>query len=369
MSKHIVIAAGGTGGHLFPAQALVTQLSKQLPDAKFLFMAKGLSTNSRFNATLYDHVDVSSAPVNASLKGLLNALLQIPKGIWQSIRALRRFKADIVIGFGSFHSFPVLCAARLLGIPIVLHEANRIPGKVNRLFSRYAAWTAIYFPDTAAYIKGKVYKSDIPLRAQFSEAERPDRHEALQFYGLSDEATTVLVFGGSLGAQRLNELAAKSLCLLQGKQKLQVLHFTGSFQASQEVRQEYSKAKISAVVRDFESEMQYAWAAADLCLSRSGASTIAEQMTFGVPAIFIPYPFAADAHQDKNAEYISNCIGGAECYKEKELEPPKLAEAIERLLTLRNLSKMKEALSLAKPAMQGIHFSDLVVQYLQESKR
>lgn len=369
MSQRIVIAAGGTGGHLFPAQALSAELKAKIPDVQLLFVAKGLADNPRFNATSYDCVDIASAPIKKDLKSLIRASWQIPKGIFQSLRALRRFAPDVVVGFGSFHTFPVLAAAYLLGIPIVLHEANRIPGKVNRLFSRFAAWTGVYFPDTAHILKGKSKKTDIPLRPQFNASLRPDRHSGLQFYGLSEEAVTVLVFGGSLGAKKLNELAARSLCLLKDKKKLQVLHFTGSFSASQEVREFYRQAKISAVVRDFESEMQYAWAAADLCLSRSGACTIAEQMTFAVPALFIPYPFATDDHQEKNARFVADCIGGAECLKEKDLAPDHLAQAIDRLLSQESLGKMKHSLGVAQKAMQGNRFSDLVVAYLEERKR
>ena len=369
MSQRIVIAAGGTGGHLFPAQALCVELKAKLPELQLLFVAKGLADNPRFNSNLYDCVDISSSVIKSDFKTLLRAAWQISKGIWQSLRALRRFSPDLVVGFGSFHTFPVLTAAYLLGIPIVLHEANRIPGKVNRLFSKVAAWTGIYFPDTAKVLKGKSKKTDIPLRPQFHSGMRPDRHSGLAFYGLSVEAVTVLVFGGSLGAKKLNELAAKSLCLLKEKKKLQVLHFTGSFSASQEVRNAYQKAKLSAVVRDFESEMQYAWAAADLCLSRSGACTIAEQMTYGVPALFIPYPFAADDHQEKNALYVAECIGGAECLKEKGLEPDHLADALDRLLSQDSLGKMKHSLGAAQKAMQGNRFSDLLVEYLEESQK
>lgn len=369
MSSRIVIAAGGTGGHLFPAQSLAQEIKAKIPDCSLIFLAKGLADNPRFNREAYTSIDVAAAPVSLQFRVLMKALWMIPKGILQSLIALRRLAPDVVIGFGSFHTFPVLTAAFLLGIPIILHEANRMPGKVNRLFSRVAAWTGVYFPDTAKHLSGKVQKTDIPLRPQFYEPNRPDRYTGLNFYGLSQDATTILVFGGSLGAKKLNELAAKSICKLKAKKALQVLHFTGSFQASQEVRREYAAHKINHVVRDFESEMQYAWAAADLCLSRSGASTIAEQVTFGVPAVFIPYPFATDAHQDRNAEYVVNEIGGAMSFTEKGLEPSELASALDRLLIDAQLEKMHEALQSAKEAMQGMRFSDLIVQFLEEKKR
>ncbi len=366
MSKRIVIAAGGTGGHLFPAQSLAAQLISSTPENKILFVAKGLSTNARFNSTLYQHKDISGGPIKANIKTVILSSWRIFKGICQSVVALRAFKPDVVIGFGSYHSFPVLCAARLLGVSIVLHEANSIPGKVNRIFSPYAAWTGVFFPDSASHLKGKTQNTDIPLRKQFLGVSRPDRKSALSYYGLQDTLQTVLVFGGSLGAKKLNDLAAKSICALSEKVKLQVLHFTGSADSSHVVRALYNSANITAVVRDFEHEMQYAWAAADLCLCRSGASTIAESVSFGVPAVFIPYPFATDAHQDKNAEYVTQNIGGSEWYKEAALDVNSLAEVIDRLLLAPQQSKMKQALEIACQKMQQKQFADLVAEYLKE---
>lgn len=366
MSKRVVIAAGGTGGHLFPAQSLAAQLIASSCDTKILFVAKGLSTNRRFNSALYQYKDISSGPITANLKTLVLSSWSILKGIFQSIAALRKFKPDVVIGFGSYHSFPVLCAARILGISIVLHEANSVPGKVNRIFSPYAAWTGVFFPEAAKYLKGKTQTTDLPLRKQFLPPSRPDRKSALEYYGLQDTEQTVLVFGGSLGAKKLNDLAAYSICLLKKKIDLQVLHFTGSADSSQAVRAVYDAAKITAVVRDFEHEMQYAWAAADLCLCRSGASTIAEAVSFGVPAIFVPYPFATDAHQDKNAEYVTQNIGGSVWFHEASLNVESLAEAIDRLLLQPRHNAMKEALAKACQNMQQNQFSDFVVEYLKE---
>ena len=365
MSKRVVIAAGGTGGHLFPAQSLACTLLGQMNKCDVLFVAKGLSSNARFNPELYSHKDVASGPINLKLKTLLLSPWSILKGIVQSVKVLRQFKADVVIGFGSYHSFPVLCAARLLNIPIVLHEANSVPGKVNRIFSPYAVWTGVFFPDSSKHLKGDIKKTDIPLRKQFSQALRPSRQEALSFYGLKEGVMTVLVFGGSLGAKKLNELAAAGIILASAKTKLQVLHFTGSADATEKVKQCYENAGIVAIVREFEPQMQYAWAAADVCLSRSGASTIAEAVAFTVPSILIPYPFAADKHQDKNAEYVATTIGGAEWYHESKLEASLIAGAIERLVSQPQHAKMKEALHQASINLKASHFSDLVIEFLE----
>lgn len=366
MSKQIVIAAGGTGGHLFPAQSLAQELLERLPGSSVTFMAKGLAYNARFERSLYPFKDIASGPI--APKKVVFSAFSILKGICQSVKALKKAKPDVVIGFGSYHSFPVLCAAFMLGIPIVLHEANSVPGKVNRLFSSVAAWTGVFFPNAGKFLKGKVLQTDIPLRAKFANNSRPSRKLALEYYGLSNDVPTLLVFGGSLGAKKLNEMAAKSICLLNEQKvqiSLQVLHFTGNAEATKMMAQAYSSANIRAEVRDFEYEMQYAWASADVCLCRAGASTVAEALSFTVPAVFIPYPQASDAHQDTNAEYVASDIGGAIWYKESDLKAPELASAIHRLLSQPAHGEMKKALHQASQNMQTRRFVDLVIQYLE----
>lgn len=359
MSSRIVLSAGGTGGHLFPAQSLASELS----DCQLLFIATGLSQNPRFDRTKYAYVDVASGTI--TLKKLLSSSLSIAKGIFQSIRALRAFKPDLVIGFGSYHTFPVVVAARLLGIPIVLHEANSVPGKVNRILSPYAAWSGVFFPDAAKYLKGEVQKTDLPLRKQFLASFRPQKDAAIRHYGLEGNRQTVLVFGGSLGAKKVNELAAKSICSLSN---VQVLHFTGSKEASSEVAALYKEANIPAVVREFEQEMQYAWAAADVCIARSGASTIAEAITCNVPSIFIPYPQAADNHQEKNAEYLAKTLNAAVYYREESLHASTLTGAIESLLAQDMQRTLKTALAAANTSLDAVRFSDLIRTFLGEKR-
>ncbi len=359
MSANIVIAAGGTGGHLFPAQSLAKELSESY---EVTFMAKGLTTNPRFNKEHYQFSDIASGPITP--KKLIPSSLSILKGIWQSIKALKALKADLVIGFGSYHSFPVLVAAKMLGIPIVLHEANSVPGKVNRIFSPYAAFTGVFFPDAAKFLKGKYEVTDIPLREQFLAALRPTRAMGLEHYGLQDGVFTILIFGGSQGAKVLNDIARGAIQLVPN---VQVLHFTGSSEATARAKEAYKGANIHAVVQDFEKEMQYAWAACDLCISRSGASTIAEAIAFSVPSIYIPYPFSTDAHQDKNAQYVAS-EGGAIWFNEKDLTATMLADAIKSLLSDEKRDKMKAALSSAYERMNARHFSDLVANFLQERR-
>jgi len=344
----VVITAGGTGGHLFPAQNTARELKEHIKGLEVVFMAKGLNTNSRFRREEFRYYDIPSGPITP--KKLLFSTASILYGVIKSIKLLRKLKPAVVVGFGSYHSFPVLVAAKLLGIDIILHEANSIPGKVNKLFSPYAVWTGVFFPDAALHLKGKVVQTDIPLRK-----ERSTRKEALAHYGLPEDCFTILVFGGSLGASRLNELAHDAITRLQ--KRVQVLHFTGS----SEERLTY-ESRVRAHVAPFEHNMHYAWAAADLAITRAGASTVAESIAFGVPSIFIPYPQSADGHQDKNAAFVVEQIGGAVAFQEKGLSCKMIADAIEKM----DLIQMKKALTAA--CMQKIHFTDLVAHYVKGKK-
>lgn len=321
MPKTIVLAAGGTAGHLFPAQKVATDLTERL-SCTTLFAAKGLSTNPRFDKNRFTGVDVEAGP--ASLKGIFANI----RGIKQSVALLKKTRPDLVIGFGSYHSFPVLVAALLCRVPVILHEANRQPGRVNRLLSRFAAFTAVFFPDTP--LSGMRVVADIPLRCPVETA--PSRDEALQHYGLCN-LPTVLVFGGSLGAEKVNDLACKSVCLLAEKMPLQVLHFTGNAASAEDIQKRYRQAGVTGVVRDFEHEMSCAWMAADLVVCRSGASTVAEQLAFSVPALFIPYPQAADLHQDANAAYVQDVVGAAKLLKQSLLCEHALRNHIEEALS------------------------------------
>jgi UDP-N-acetylglucosamine--N-acetylmuramyl-(pentapeptide) pyrophosphoryl-undecaprenol N-acetylglucosamine transferase len=343
MSKHVVIAAGGTGGHLFPAQALASELS----NCCITFMAKGLSNNPRYYKQ-YPSYDITASGIS------LRACIDIPKGIFQSIKILRSLKPDLVVGFGSFHTFPVLAASAILRIPYILHEANRQPGKVNRLLAPFAALCGIYFPDTK--LKGKLVKTDIPLRAGF--LSKPSKEQALFRYGLKPGVKTVLVFGGSLGAKNLNRLAARALT--EVNEPIQVIHFTGNPESKDEVQSYYHTAKITAFVAEFESEMTYAWSACDLVICRAGASTIAEQLSYAVPAIYIPYPQAADKHQDHNAAFVAKEIKGASMFQERDLTPALFAHEIAKLLQPEMQKRYSENLVSQQSFMQGVSFFSVV---------
>ncbi len=323
--KRIVIAAGGTGGHIFPALSLAHQCKNQ--EIPHLFIGGKLSSNSFFDNQTFPYCEVSCS--RPSFKSPLFPL-KIMRGAWQSIGAMRTFKPDLIVAFGSYYTLPVLIAARALKIPYIIHEQNSIPGRVNRLFAKGARLTAIHFPEAAKLLAGKSVEVAMPLRPDFYK--RWDRQNAKKAYGFDETKPVLLVFGGSQGAEGINRLFYLSADQLK---RFQVLHFTGGEEWKNKLTTRYQENGVKAVVVVFEKEMSKAWGAADLVVSRAGAASIAEQIACEVPGILIPYPYAMDQHQNFNADYLVR-IGGAIKLIESEANVDSLLESIDTILSNRN---------------------------------
>jgi len=306
MKKKIIFTAGGTGGHLFPAQATASELSS----CEILFVAGSLSKNRYFDPKRFAYVDISTATFS------LSNPLQVVKGGWrilrgvlETLRIFKKFRPDLVVGFGSFFTLPVLIAACIKKIPIVLHEQNASPGKVNRLFSRFSCVTAISFPESSKSLKGPVLETLFPLRRK-----PPNRENR---FGLGFQKPILLIFGGSQGAAKLNEI------FLQGADSFsdfQILHFTGNETGALQAKKTYEDLNIAHYVKPFEPDIHLAMELADVVICRSGASTIAELIEFEKPALLIPFPFATEDHQVKNAKHFTQVIGGGEMCLEKDLD-------------------------------------------------
>lgn len=331
MSKRILIAAGGSGGHLYPAMGTAVKLLESQPELEVLFAAGGLASNPFFDREAFAWQSISAAPlVKLAPWKFINNCRIIAKGILQSRKLLSSFKPDLVIGFGSYHTFPVLSAARLQKYPIVLHEQNSKPGKVIRLFSKYALMTGIYFPSASRSLKGKSMLLNMPLRDGFSR-KTCCKEEACSYFGINSKKLTLLVFGGSQGAQYINQEVTK-LLIKVGSSNIQVLHLAGNDSEARMVTDLYAKSDLKAVVKPLEKRMDYAWRAADLAIVRAGAGTIAEQIEFEVPAIFIPYPHAADGHQECNADFVVENVGGGWKWCENQWQPDSFSSTLQLLL-------------------------------------
>jgi UDP-N-acetylglucosamine--N-acetylmuramyl-(pentapeptide) pyrophosphoryl-undecaprenol N-acetylglucosamine transferase len=340
--KKVVFAAGGTGGHLFPAQALAQQLLKT-QDIELLFAAAKLSDNAYFDKTKFAFKDIqSTTPFRGSLLKAFTSIRTILKGIRESMQLLDQQKPDIVVGFGSFHSFPVLCAAVLKRIPIVLFESNAIPGKVVRLFSKQALFTGIFFAEAKKHLKGETIEVEIPkkeLHAQ-STISKSEARCALQ---LEPDRLTLLVFGGSQGAKKINSHILELVPLLhQQNLPFQLIHCTGNKETAETVTQLCKSLNIPCHAKEFEPRMDIAWSAADIAICRAGAMTLSELLHYEVPGILVPYPFAADQHQLKNALFVEKEVGGAVHLSEENLTGGLLNETVLLLSSsdAQNLKKM-----------------------------
>ena len=325
--KKILFAAGGTGGHLFPAQALAELIQRQNHRLHLLFAGAGLSQSAYFDRSKFSFREIQSSSFFCgkwlqrfrSIGGLL-------KGVLQSIKLLTQESPDLIIGFGSHHAFPILCAAVFKRIPLVLFESNAIPGKVIRLFSKSALFTAIHFPETVRYLKGKTVAVDIPsLKLRNTTSPR----EARRHFQLDSERFTLLVFGGSQGAKGINQHLIELIPRLVRKGvDFQLIHLTGNDETTAETQALCRQYSIPSYIRKFETQMDLAWSAADLALCRAGAATLSELIYFETPGLLIPYPYAADQHQLKNAQFVAKTIGGVRVFYEKSFALEELEKAI-----------------------------------------
>ena len=351
-ARKVVIGAGGTGGHVFPAQALAKQLQEK--GYTVLFMGKGLSTNKYFSRDVFSNVSIDSAtPFQKGLFQKLLSLMSLGKGIWQAFQKLREFRPQLVVGFGSFHSFPVLAAAALLRIPISLFESNSVPGKVNRFFSRYSLFCGVQFPGATKWLKGTCHEVTMPFWKEKQKSE--GKKQASEYFSLEPDLFTVLVFGGSQGAAFINPIIAETLKQFHVEHSpLQVIHMTGSEASSRTIQKYYQEQGLRSHVKPFEKNMHLAWAHADMVICRAGAATISEMIEFEVPAIFIPYPAATDGHQLKNALFLTEEVKGSLYLEEKMLTPNELLG----LLKTCNVEEMKSALRAFKQRKQKMQLID-----------
>ena len=350
--KRLLITTGGTAGHVYPAIALAEQLKALRPDIECFFAGGNLGDNRHFKGQEYACYSVSSATFSPrQFWKVPFALGKIGAGLYRSRALIQKYKPDLVVGFGSFYTLPVLLAARLAGIPYILHEANCRPGKVNRLLAAKAEAVGVHFPDTP--MKGSVVEVGMPVRFRKGETLRK---EALQYFGLEEGPPVILIFGGSQGANSLNRIFASG-------RKYQVIHLTGKDETA--LADLYRKAGIPACVKAFETRMDYAWELADAVIGRSGASTVAEIIEFEVPALLIPFPRAAENHQEHNARFISDAIGGGITLPEREMSDVVLTEAVDSLLDRRE--EMREKIREYKKGINRPDLAQLVTGRLDQA--
>lgn len=370
VSKKIVFAAGGTGGHLFPAQALASQLMEENASIDLFFAGARLNVNPYFDKGKFRFYDVASTtPYHGSFLKIFKSAAILIKGVLESYQLLSKEKPALIVGFGSFHAFPVLCAAVIKRIPLVLFESNAIPGKVIRLFSKKAEFTGIYFSDVKDYLKGRTVDVDIPTKST-NCSKILSKQGARAGLNLDPNLTTLLVFGGSQGAKGINKNILGMLPLLkEEKLPFQLIHLTGCDEITTEVTQLCALLNIPCYVKKFEKQMDIVWRAADLAICRSGAMTLSELLYHEVPAILIPYPAASDQHQLKNALFLEKKVGGAIHKIESTLTPQSLAQVVLPLAATgsEKRSEMQKAMRRFKEQQKKSNLGRLIKEILERT--
>lgn len=335
MGKRIVIMAGGTGGHVFPALAVAQWLIDQGWQVSWLGTQKGLESRVvPENGIDIDWLSVSGVR-GKGLPAKIMAVFRLLQACVQALKILRKRKPDVVLGMGGFVAGPGGLMAKLLGIPLVIHEQNRIPGTTNRLLARFANQVLEAFPDSFSQ-KVAAHCTGNPLRKHFLTAveqlEKPFRAEV-----------RVLVVGGSQGAQVLNETVPLAVCELQQADlalpKVLIKHQTGAAMHAS-VAEQYQSLGINADVQAFIDDMVAAYQWADLIICRAGAMTVSEVAAMGVPAIFVPLANAIDDHQTANARFLTD-VGAGLLLKQSDLNSISLADTI--TAALKHLTAMSYA--------------------------
>jgi len=344
--KHIVIAGGGTGGHLFPGIAIAEAFIKRNPENRVIF----ISTGKPFEVSVLEEKIFPLKTITVEGikgRGIVNQIIsvsKIPKGLLESMLILKAFRPHLVVGVGSYSAGPVVLGAWLIGIKIVLHEQNILPGITNRILSYLADRIYVSFKDTQANFD--------PKKICFTG--NPVRNEILCFAMEESEISgsvqgklfTILVIGGSQGAHSINMAIVDALKFLKEKDSFFFIHQTGAAD-EEEVKDAYRKEGISSSVKSFFNNMGQQYGYADLIICRAGATTVAELTAIGKGALLIPYPFAADNHQALNAKTLSDA-GAAEIIFQKDLNGRLLARKIEHYASnhraLNNMALMAKKL-------------------------
>lgn len=345
----LVITGGGTGGHTSPAVAVYEELLKRDPRLHVLWLGRAGAIEHRICAKL--NIPFRSLPVEGwPRKRSLRRIVVAAKLGWSIARAwlyLRNFAPDVVFGVGGYVSLPAMLVAPRMGIPTVLHEQNRLLGVTNRLAARRAARVFLSFDQTVGdFPRDRAVVVGNPVRASFLNP--PPREDACREFGLDPTVPVVLVSGGSQGAASINNAVAAALPLFR-ENELQLIWMTGQNDVAR-ARAAAQSARIPVQVHPFIDSMATACAAADLVVSRAGASTTAELAVLRKPSILVPFPHATDNHQEHNARGFADA-GAAVMLLDSELSGDKLAALVRELLgDPRRLSTMRAAAAtLAKP--------------------
>jgi UDP-N-acetylglucosamine--N-acetylmuramyl-(pentapeptide) pyrophosphoryl-undecaprenol N-acetylglucosamine transferase len=363
----IVIAGGGTGGHLFPGIAIAEEFRMRYPDSEVTF----IGTEHGIEATIVPmagypirYIDAKGF-VGKSLREKISAGIQMVFSVRDARRLLRRLKPDAIIGVGGYASFGPVLAGALLSIPSIIAEQNSMPGFANRVLGKIVDAVCLTYHESISFFPmGKTFVTGNPIRSGIVSG---DRNNAYGLFGLDRSKFTVTIVGGSSGARNINNAACGAFPHLHTlREELQFLHQTGKGD-SESVRGAYRKWGLKGTTAAFIHQMAEAYAVADLVVARAGATTLAELTAIGKPMILIPYPYAAARHQDLNAMKLSE-MGAARVILDHDLNGEILAKHIRELYSDKEMRTEMERASRAigKPdAAQRV--ADIVTSILKKN--
>ncbi len=323
----VVITGGGTGGHLFPALAVHDALRARRPEASALFVGVAGGVEATILPRRgHAFRGLTTSPVSGKgLRGRVSAALRLPGTVRQAIGFLREFRPQVAFGVGGYASVPTMLAAILTRVPRVIHEQNAMPGLANRRLAGMANAVAVSFTDAVRFFPAhRTRVTGNPVRAEIRAGDPRSARERL---GLAPEAFTVLIFGGSQGAHRLNQATVGALPdLVRDAAGLQFVHATGNKDLA-EVRRGYEASGLRARVEPFIDDMALAYQAADFAICRAGAGTIFELAAVGKPALLVPFPYAANDHQRLNAEAVVQ-VGAGWILLDQYCDGPRVAASV-----------------------------------------
>ena len=325
-----MIAGGGTGGHVYPGIAMYNALKRASERVDVLFVGAKAGVEDRIFADLgLPHVLLPGRGIRGT--GIFNKLgspFVLLVGILRGIGEVLAFDPDVVVGTGGYASVAVVAASALCRRRRVIQEQNSVPGMANRFLSRFADLVLLSYEESKAFIdrRAPAFVVGNPIRV----VARNDRRSGLEFFGFDPARPTVLICGGSRGARTINQAARTAIPSIVERQNAQFVFLAGEsdFEA---IKGELGRFGPSVRVFPFLQEMHHAYSVADIAVSRAGASAVFELAAFGVPTVFVPYPFAADDHQKKNVAHLSD-IGAAVVVENGALDAGRLSAVVESLL-------------------------------------
>lgn len=348
--NNIIIAASGTGGHIYPGIAL----AKEMKDNGFnpvFFVSNNEASAEIIKNSGFEYItfNLSGMPRKASPSFII-FLFKLSFSFFKALKNIVKLKPSAVIGVGGYISVPAVLAAKVCRKKTFIHEQNTVPGIANRFLNRFAGKTLISFKDSEKYFKNKknIIFTGYPVRREILAALKDDACAALKF---DKNIFTLLIFGGSLGAVRLNEAAFGAVEILSKKMKIQIIHITGK-KGFDEIKRK-AEGKNNYLLFDYMHNISNAYAAADLVICRAGAGTVFELLLLDKPAVLVPYPYATDNHQYYNAKEISQ-NGKIIVIEEKDLTAKMLAKAVEDIKNNLKINEKKQVLKLPQEIMADV---------------